>query len=153
MFRWLVSVFLLMLLFTSCRTSAVRDFTLDYDTPVDPALQRAVEALDARLREQYGMTTEQAAGGVLDLKRSRVAMLHPDRIEYAASVPKVGILLAYFQLHPEAATQLDATTRHELGLMAKVSSNEMVAQFSRAMGLREIQKVLDSYGFYDASRG
>ena len=153
MLRWLVSLFLLTLVFTSCRTSAVRDFTLDYDTPVDPALQSAVEALDARLREQYGMTTEHAAVGVLDLKRSRVAMLHPDRIEYAASVPKVGILLAYFQLHPEAATQLDATTRHELGLMAKASSNEMAAQFSRAMGLREIQKVLDSYGFYDASRG
>ena len=29
-------------------------------------------------------------------------MIHPDRIEYAASVAKVGILLAYFQLHPEA---------------------------------------------------
>jgi hypothetical protein len=45
-------------------------------------------------------------------------MLHPDREEYAASVPKIGILLAYFQLHPEASTNVDGTTRHELGLMA-----------------------------------
>jgi beta-lactamase class A len=37
--------------------------------------------------------------------------------------------------------------------MVKASSNEMAAKHSRAMGLREIQKVLDSYGFYDASRG
>jgi len=29
-------------------------------------------------------------------------MIHPDRIDYAASVPKIGILLAYFQRHPEA---------------------------------------------------
>lgn len=142
-----------MLVLSSCRSSAARDFTLDYDTPVDPPLQRAIESLDTKLREQYGMTTEQTAVGVLDLRRPRVAMLNPDRIEYAASVAKVGILLAYFQLHPEAATGLDATTRHELGLMAKVSSNEMAAQFSRALGLREIQKVLDSYGFYDAARG
>lgn len=133
-----------MFVFTSCKSAAPRDFTLDYDTPVDPALQRAVEALDARLREQYGMTGEQAAVGVLNLERPRVAMLHPDRIEYAASVPKVGILLAYFQLHPAAATQLDAATRHELGMMAKASSNEMATQFSRAMGLQEIQKVLDA---------
>jgi beta-lactamase class A len=153
MHRVLLPIVLSMLVFPSCRSAAVRDFTLDYDTAVDPTLQQAVEALDARLREHYGMTGEQAAVGVIDLERPRVAMLHPDRIEYAASVPKVGILLAYFQVHPEAATELDATTRHELGLMAKASSNEMAAQFSRAMGLREIQKVLDSYGFYDASRG
>ncbi|HYI10890.1 MAG TPA: serine hydrolase [Thermoanaerobaculia bacterium] len=129
------------------------DYTLDYDTPVDAALQAQVEAIDAALRERYGLTGEQAAVGVLDLQRPRVAMIHPDRIEYAASVPKVGILLAYFHLHPEAATRLDPVTRHELGLMAKASSNEMAARFSREMGLREIQAVLDSYGFYDRARG
>jgi len=39
MLRWFVSVFVLMLAFASCRSSAVRDFTLDYDTPVDPTLR------------------------------------------------------------------------------------------------------------------
>lgn len=153
MTRWLMTLALLTLALASCRSSAVRELTLDYDTTVDPALQRAVEKLDAELREQYGMTSEQAAVGVLDLRRARVAMLHPDRIEYAASVPKVGILLAYFHLHPEGATSLDPETRHALGLMAKASNNETAARFSREMGLREIQKILDSYGFYDASRG
>jgi len=99
------------------------------------------------------MTTEQTAVGVLDLRRPRVAMIHADRIEYAASVAKIGILLAYFQLHPGAATSLDAQTQHELGLMIKASSNEMAAKFSREMGLREIQAVLNAGGFYDASRG
>jgi len=56
-------------------------------------------------------------------------------------------------MHPEAATKLDPVTRHELGLMAKASSNEMASKFSRAMGLREIQQILDAQGFYDASRG
>ena len=37
--------------------------------------------------------------------------------------------------------------------MARASSNETAAKHSRAMGLREIQRVLDSYGFYDAARG
>ena len=37
--------------------------------------------------------------------------------------------------------------------MAKASSNEMAAKFSREMGLREVQQVLNSYGFYDAARG
>lgn len=134
----------------ACTTSAP---LIGYDTRPDPALQRSVEEIDARLRGKHGMTTEHTAVGVLDLKTHRVAMIHPDRIEYAASVPKIGILLAYFQLHPEEATSLDATTQHELGLMAKSSSNEMAAKYSRQMGLSEIQKVLDSYGFYDATRG
>lgn len=99
------------------------------------------------------MTTEQASVGVLDLKRPRLAMIHADRIDYAASVPKVGILLAYFQLHPAAATNLDAQTRHELGLMAKVSSNEMAAKFSREMGLAQIQQVINSCGLYDTNHG
>src|SRR5687768_14958014 len=100
------------------------------------------------------MTAEHTAVGVLDLRRQRVAMIHPDRIEYAASVPKVGILLAYFQLHPEAADgKLDEKTRRALGLMAKASNNEAAAAFSREMGLQKIQEVINSYGLYDKSHG
>jgi hypothetical protein len=91
--------------------------------------------------------------GVLDLETLRLAMIHPDRGEYAASVPKIGILLAYFQLHPQAATNLDAQTRHELGLMAKASDNQMATKFSQEMGLKQIQSVLDSYHFYERDHG
>ena len=129
------------------------NYTLNYDAPVDAALQSAVAKLDAQLRAKFGMSAEQTAVGVLDLKTLRLAMVRPDAIDYAASVPKIGILLAYFQLHPEAATNLDATTRHELGLMIRVSDNEMAAKYSQQLGLREIQRVLDSYRLYDAQRG
>jgi beta-lactamase class A len=128
-------------------------YVLDYNTPTNAALQSQLEAIDAKLRGQYGMTTEQTAVGVLDLKGLRLAMVHPDRMDYAASVAKVGILLAYFQLHPEAAEHLDPQTRHELGLMAKASSNEMAAKYSRELGLRQIQQVLNSYHFYDTNHG
>jgi beta-lactamase class A len=147
------------LLFIACtansRQPAVtpETFVLDYNTPVDRRLQNQIESIDARLRAKYSMTPEQTAVGLLDLARPRLAMTHPDRIEYAASVAKVGILLAYFQLHPDAATQMDAVTQHELGLMIKASSNEMAAKYSRAMGLREIQQVLNDLGFYDAAHG
>jgi beta-lactamase class A len=134
-------------------TPSFASYTLDYTTPTDAALQSRLEAIDAKLRGQYGMTTEQTAVGVLDLKGLRLAMVHPDRIDYAASMAKVGILLAYFQLHPEAATHLDPQRRHELGLMAKVSSNELAAKFSRELGLRQIQEVLNSYHFYDTNHG
>jgi beta-lactamase class A len=68
-------------------------------------------------------------------------------------VPKIGIMLAYFQQHPEAATNLAPQTRHELGLMIKASDNELAAKFSRELGIKQIQAVLNSYHFYDADQG
>jgi hypothetical protein len=126
---------------------------LCYDSPVDAELQKRLAAIDASLREKHGLTTEQSAVGLLDLRGHRLAMIHPDRGEYAASVPKIGILLAYFQLHPEAVTNLNAQTRYELGLMVKSSNNEMAAKFSQEMGLRQIQAVLNAYQFYDTNHG
>lgn len=128
-------------------------YRLDFETPVDAELQAAVEGIDVRLRGKFGMTHEQTAVGVLDLRRPRLAMIHPDRIEYAASVPKIGILLAWFELHPEAAKNLDPQTRHELGLMIKESNNEMATKFSRQMGLKRIQEVLNAYQLYDTNHG
>jgi beta-lactamase class A len=131
----------------------MRTYTLDYDTPVDPKLQAKIESIDAALRAKYEMAAEQTAVGVLDLDHLRLAMTNPDRIEYAASIAKIGILLAYFQLHPEAAKHLGVQARHELGLMIKASDNVMATKFSREIGIREVQNVLDSYHFYDASHG
>lgn len=128
-------------------------YTLNYFTPVDPALQASLERIDADLRREFSMTPEQTAVGLLDLRTLRLAMIHPDRIEYAASVPKIAILLAYFQLHPEAATNLSPQTRHELGLMIKQSSNEIAAKYSQELGLTAIRQVLDSYQFYDPAHG
>lgn len=149
----------LALVCTGCATVASRmeqplhGITLDKSTAVNPAFQAKVAAIDAELRAKHGMTGEQTAVGVLDLREARLAMVHPDRMEYAASIAKIGILLAYFELRPEAARELDATTRHELGLMIKASSNEMATKYSRKLGLGAIHDVLHRSELYDASGG
>lgn len=135
------------------RTHRFHNYTLDFTTPVDSTLQAKLQEIDTDLRGRFGMTTEQTAVGVLDLRTLRLAMLHPDREEYAASVAKIGILFAYFTLHPEAATNLNAQTRHELGLMCKASDNEMAAKFSRELGLKQIQAILNAAHFYDTNHG
>lgn len=132
---------------------AMDEYILDYDTPVDAALQSRLEAIDEKIRSKYGMKAGQTAVGLLDLSDLRLAMIDPDRIEYAASVPKVGIMLAYFELHPKAAGELDPEIREALAQMVKQSSNEMAARFSTQIGLKEIQRVLNSYHFYDETRG
>ena len=130
--------------------SACTTTKIDYNTKVDETLQQQVEAINNDLRAKYGLSDDQADVGVYDLTRNRVAMIHPDKGEYAASVAKVGILLAYFELHKQP---LDSQTRHELGLMCKASSNEMATKFSREMGIPVVQQVLNKYHFYDVNRG
>lgn len=144
---------LLLALVAGCASNPLNQYSIDYTTPVDTNLQAQLVAINASLRAKYDIPEDGTDVGVLDLRRLRLAMIHPDKIEYAASVAKVGILLAWFQLHPEAATHLDAQTRHELGLMVKASNNEMATKFSREMGIPAVQNVLNSYGFYDASHG
>lgn len=134
-------------------SSPLASYTLGFDAATDAALQAKLEALDARLRAKHGMEPGQTSAGLLDLNTLRLALVRPDRIDYAASVPKIAILLAWFQLHPEAATRLDPVTRHELGLMIKVSDNARAAKYSQLLGLKAIQQVLDGHGLYDAARG
>jgi len=129
------------------------DDLLGHGRETDPLLQEKLEQIDADLRTRLGMSCEQTAAGVLDLRRDRVGMIRPDHCEYAASVAKIGILLAYFALRPQAAANLDSKTRHQLGLMIKASSNEMAAKFSHELGLKNIQEVLNTLGFYDADQG
>jgi beta-lactamase class A len=144
---------------TGCSTSSPKPagkfngYVLDHTTPVNGALQTKLEKIDFDLRAKFGMTAEQTSVGVLDLNSLRLAVVRPDSEFYGASVPKIGILLGYFQLLPEAATNLDAQVRHELGDMIKQSSNEMAAKYSRELGLKQIQAVLESYQLYDAKSG
>ena len=79
------------------------DYRLDHDSPVDAELQRELEQIDSELRQRFEMTPAQSAVGLLDLRTLRLAMIHPDRGEYAASIPKIGILLAWFDKQPEGS--------------------------------------------------
>jgi beta-lactamase class A len=133
--------------------AGLSEYKLDYNSPLDEELQTRLQKIDACLRAKYSIHSHQTALGALDLIGLRLAMLDGDRLEYGASVPKIGILLAYFQLHLSAAVELPVQTRYELALMAKASDNELATKFSRQLGLEQIQNVLNSYAFYDLKRG
>lgn len=138
---------------TPAMSRDAQNYAVDFTTPVDGAWQASVAGIDARLREKLEIAENLTAVGVLDLRTRRLALVRPDAIDYAASVPKIAILLAWFQTHPEAVTALDATTRRELGLMIKISDNAMASKFSQQLGIARVQEVLNSYGLYDAQHG
>lgn len=125
------------------------NFVLHPNSQTDPKLQAKLEHLDETLRSKYRVRSEETAVGLLDLKEWRLAWMRPDSMMYGASVPKLAILLSFFDQNPDMIISLPTPIRHELGLMIKQSSNEMATKFSRKLGLRAIQRVLNSYGFYD----
>src|SRR6266480_7182990 len=67
---------------TEPATQTSDSYTLDFDSPVDPKLQAALENIDTSLCEKFSMTSDQTAVGLLDLNSLRLAMIRPDHEEY-----------------------------------------------------------------------
>ncbi len=129
--------------------------SIDPDAVGDLDLTMALARLDTSARRGLEIEAEQTAVGLLDMTTGRLAMLRADTMYYAASVPKITILLSYFQTHPDAAENLDDETRQELGLMIKRSDNTLAAKYSQQLGFETIADVLTSpqYRLYDPLRG
>ena len=137
------------------QASAPAILDIDTQTIGDVELTMALARLDTALRVGLGVEGDQTAVGLIDMTTGRVAMLRADTQYYAASVPKIAILLAYFQTHRDALDAIDDDTRHELGLMIKRSDNELAAKYSKMLGLETIAEILTSPQFklYDPMQG
>ena len=125
---------------------------------VDPALQRGLEAsldrlgLGGALREKHLAVT---VVDVTDLSRPRAAAVNGDHEMYAASLPKIAVLLAAFERIAEGSMTLDAETEASLTRMIRVSSDEDAAAMMQRVGKPFIADVLQRprYRLYDPRRG
>ncbi len=88
------------------------------------------------------------------LERPRVAALNPDHMMYAASLPKIAVLLAAFEKIAEGRMKLDLDTELKLNQMIRVSSNRAATEMMGLVGKRYIARVLLSprYRLYDPAR-
>ena len=130
-------------------------YRLTMSTSPDADLQKALVRIDEELGARLGIPAEARACGVLDLTEHRFAAVRPDALFYGASVPKICILLAYFDAYPNAAKTLDPAVQRELELMIKRSDNDLAAKYSQRVGLDRIQALQQSkaYRFYDPENG
>jgi len=130
---------------------------IDIHTAPDRDLTLALGRLDTALRfaGDREIEGEQTAVGLIDMHTGRLAMLRADTQFYAASVPKIAILLAYFQTQVDDPAALDQETLSELGLMIKRSDNALAAKYSKIIGLQGIADVMTSpqYKLYDPLHG
>ncbi|MGH8453506.1 MAG: hypothetical protein ACRESW_03050, partial [Nevskiales bacterium] len=110
-----------------------------------PGVQQAVSrgyyhlrtAQDAQLQQQLNVQLQQlqlepavrrqqltvALVDITDLTHPRLAMANGDVMLYAASLPKIAILLGAFQRRHEGRLHWDARLREQVTAMIRVSSN------------------------------
>ncbi|HTY17537.1 MAG TPA: serine hydrolase [Myxococcota bacterium] len=88
---------------------------------------------------------------ITDVRHPRVAAVNGDTMLYAASLPKIAVLLAVFQRAEEGRLQIDDATQIELLRMVRRSSNEDATALMRKVGEDYIARVLLSprYRLYD----
>jgi len=101
--------------------------------------------------------SKKMAIGLVDLngEQPRFARVNGNQMMYAASLPKIAILLgAYVSFEDGSLAETDEIHK-DLGDMIRVSSNSAATRLIDAVGMKKIQAVLkdQQYGFYDEKRG
>ena len=128
--------------------------SLDYPASLreshDVRLQRGLDGIVDRLGLR-GATRAGRLGLVLvditDLDAPRVAEVNGDRMFYAASLPKIAILLGAMVQVERGRMRLDEPTRNSLTQMIRVSSNVEATRMLNRVGKKELLDILQSERF------
>jgi len=120
----------------------------------DAALQADLEAALGDLGLIEAVQKRQLCVALVDINeidRPRVAAVNGDVMMYAASLPKIAVLLAAFEKVERGELLLDDATRSTLELMIRHSSNRAATQIMHRVGKESIAEVLVSprYRLYD----
>ena len=121
----------------------------------DAELQRGIEAVVAELglaREVQAGRLSLAVVDVTERNAPRLAMLNGNGMMYAASLPKIAILLGAFAEAEAGRMPLDETRLQAMTSMIRYSSNEDATRVLKWVGEERLLEILQSprYRFYDA---
>jgi beta-lactamase class A len=120
----------------------------------DPGLQTRLEVVIERLRLNAAVAEGRLAVALADiteLDEPRMASLNGDHMLYAASLPKIAILLGAFVEVERGRLALTRETRRSLTDMVRVSSNAEATRMLNRVGKRNLLEILRSnrFRFYD----
>jgi len=117
----------------------------------DDGLQRQLDATLASLDLDKAVKNEKlsvALVDITDLNKPRLAAVNGDRMVYAASLPKIAILLGAFVDIEAGRMDLDNTTRESLTQMVRVSSNQEATRMLNRVGKDHLLDILQSGKFH-----
>jgi len=117
-------------------------------------LQAHLESRIERLKLDAPVRRGQLAVALVDVTDPRhpsLAQVNGDAMMYAASLPKIAILLAAFERVHEGKLELNDENRELMTKMIRYSSNTAATELIHRVGRNYINKVLTSpkYGLYD----
>ncbi|MBF0588343.1 MAG: serine hydrolase [Magnetococcales bacterium] len=124
----------------------------------DAALQKK---LDHLVKKQMGIRKlvnrkkfAVALVDITDIENPRVATINGDEMLYAASLPKIAVLLSVFQKVSDGEVVIDNKTQHKILRMIRRSSNPDTTAMMHLVSKPYIAKVLSSprYKLYDPMR-
>jgi beta-lactamase class A len=120
----------------------------------DAGLQSGLEAVVAELGLAHEVQAGRLSLAVVDLTERdapRLAMLNGDEMMYAASLPKIAILLGALAEVEAGRIQLDETRLRAMTGMIRYSSNEDATRVLKWVGEERLLEILQSprYRFYD----
>jgi beta-lactamase class A len=126
----------------------------DLRESADPDLQARLEQVVAAQRLDGPVSSRHLALALVDLSspaRPRLAMLNGDTMLYAASLPKIAILLGAFVEAEKGRMPLDEPHVQALTQMVRYSSNAAASQVLEWVGERRLIDILESprFAFYD----
>ena len=124
----------------------------------DPALQSALEGAVRDLGLQGSLARHQLSVALVDVTDSaapRLAMLTGDDMMYAASMPKIGILVGALAEAESGRLPLDEPRLQAMNRMIRQSSNEDATRVLKWVGGERLLEWLqsDRFRFYDAQGG
>ena len=120
----------------------------------DSGLQRQLDATLASLDLDKAVKNKKLSVALVDItnpNEPRLAEVNGDRMVYAASLPKIAILLGAFVDIEEGRMVLDSSTRESLTQMVRVSSNQEATRMLNRVGKDHLLDILQSgkFNLYD----
>jgi len=123
----------------------------------DPRLQKALVSRLGSLHLQNATARKQLSVVVVDITDTsspRMAYVNPNEMMYAASLPKIAILLGAFEKIANGEMTLDDETLEKLTRMIRNSSNSAATEILQRVGMDYLAELLQSprYRLYDPER-
>jgi beta-lactamase class A len=123
----------------------------------DPRLQKALVTRLGSLHLQNATERKQLSVVVVDITDTsspRMAYVNPNEMMYAASLPKIAILLGAFEKIASGEMDLNDETLEKLKLMIRYSSNAAATEILHRVGMDYLAELLQSprYRLYDPEK-
>jgi len=123
----------------------------------DPKLQKGLQQCLIELKLDQAASHKSLSIVLVDITdpaSPRMAYINPNEMMYAASLPKIAILLGAFERAAKGQMTLDEETREKLALMIRNSSNQAATEMLNKVGKAWLANLLQSprYRLYDPQK-